>query len=1211
MLTNPAQCPGCQRPLGKGAPDGLCSACLLRAALDPGFAPQPDVSASKSDRPRSFGDFELLEEVGRGGMGVIHRARQRSLNRIVALKLILAGEWASPDFVERFRTEAEAAAALEHPNIVPIHEVGHQEGQHYLAMKFVEGGSLARLLDDAQRNQPDAPPYPAREAARLVATIGRAVQHAHDRGVLHRDLKPGNILIDRTGQPFLTDFGLAKLVRRDGHPSRTVAALGTPAYMAPEQASGRGAITTAVDVYGLAAVLYELLTGRPPFAGGTSFETIRRVLEHDPTAPRRLVPGLSRDLENICLRGLAKDPARRYPSAAALIDDLERWLRGEPVQARPVGPFERAAKWARRNPAQAALVAVLSAGAVLFLIQRATSRAELQRERDAALAEIRRSQLLQADRWIEENRTGDALAQFAAVLRGDPDNLIAAHRIISLMAHRDFVCPLPVGDLWSMDKPHSEFAPPWKAGFDATVPGVLLVNMTNHQQHLLDVDGLPYRMRFSTNRRWLATANEAGKVQIWDTATGKPAAPAFGEGQVNVLEFLPGDEAVVTAAWKSREVLVHDWRRANVLRRIENLSGPILFAEPAPDRRRFLIGGSAWAQIVDVTTGETLAGPVQGSSDWQSTGWHPGGELIALGSTGARIEFRLATNLAPIGPVLQDSHSSQRPTFTPDGLSLIAGGINRPSPLWDWARSNRLTEPCLPFRFATRFQFLGEGATCLFHTRAGTRMADVRPGRERFLRLDHTNFVVHAEFSPDGRHIATASFDGTARLWNPSTGLPVSPPLEHAGRVRSAHFSPDSRLVATVGLDQRFRLWSVPSGEPRSPWLPTPGVTSWVEFSRDGRQLLLSGSAGLFLWSMDAETPKPLPLYTNHPIRIAHLSPDGHSWAAVVNPELTIPTMEFHDALRPGAPRFSIVLSGSSECVDFSPDGKFLACSVPGSAAQVYRLPQGQPVGQRLLHDGEIILISWSHDGRRILTASRDHTVRIWNSMSGEPVGQPLSHESEPWTIQWSPDDSRILTGTAEDVWRLWDSVTGLPLTEPLPHHICVATPHVPPSTSARFSPDGSRIVLGTDDHAAVVLEVPKPTLPIPRWLPDVAEAFAGVRFMPSGALVPVEDSKLTDLATNRAGTSAGPFWDQWLEWTIYLRSVRTISPTSPITVPLPDPRKLNRNDIASALQEVRRHPGNRDVLQAAADALEADPSTNRPLAQLQARWIRRMLESR
>lgn len=1211
MLNDVAQCPGCQRPLGKGAPAGLCSACLLRAALDPSFGGGVEPGAGEPEGPRLFGDFELLGEVGRGGMGVIHRARQRSLNRMVALKLILAGEWASPDFVERFRTEAEAAASLEHPNIVPIHEVGEWGGQHYLAMKLVEGGSLARKLDEAQRANPGATPYSPESAARLVATIGRAVQHAHDRGVLHRDLKPGNILMDGMGQPFLTDFGLAKLVRRDAHPSRTVAALGTPAYMAPEQAAGNRAVTTAVDVYGLSAVLYELLTGRPPFAGGTSFETVRRVLEHEPAAPRRLVPGLPRDLENICLRGLMKDPARRYASGSALVDDLERWLRGEPVVARPVGPVERVWKWTRRNPALAALGLVLAFGLVLILGQRASSQAALRRERDAALAEIRRSQLLQADRWIEENRTGDALAQFAAVLRGDPDNTIAAHRIVSLLAHRDFVLPRPVPEAYAMDQPHTEFAAGWKAGFDPSRPGVTLVEVARGTQRVLELPGLPYRIRFSADGQWLATADADGRVQVWSTASGEVMSPTVSGGKVTSIEFAPDSDHLVTMSWKSREVLVHHWRTGKLVRTIGDLPGPILFCETAPDRRRHLVGGSRWAEVIDVVTGEILAGPVETTGDWQSGGWHPGGELVALGAVGSRVEFRWATNLASVGPVLQDSHASQRPTFTPDGLALVAGGINRPSPLWDWARGIPLTEPGLPFRFATRFRFLEDGAQCLFLTRAGARLGDVLPGRERPVTLPHGAFVVHAEFSPDGRTLVTASFDGTARLWDPATGQPTSPPLVHDGRVRSAHFSPDSRRVVTVGLDRRFRVWTVPKGTPVSDWLPTPGITGWVEFSRDGQQLLLAGSTGLVSWKVDVEPFVARTLFTNHPVRMARFTPDGRAWAAIINPEIALPRLEYIEADHPGGARFSVPLSGSSECVDISPDGRFLVSSIPGSAAQIRRLPGGEPVGPVLQHDGEIVLIRWSHDGRRILTGSRDRSVRLWDAATGQPVGQPLTHATEPWTAQWSPNDDRVLTGTADDVWRMWDSATGLPLTEPLPHYICVATPHAPPSTSARFSPDGSRIVLGTDGAEGVILETPRLTAPIPRWLPEVAEGFAGVRFHASGALVPVAEGRLLDIGRQAAANpGAGDgYWDRWLRWVLADRSTRAGSPSR---MGEDGARFVGAGvggDLMSRLREARMRPGDRSHLLALAESLEADRSTNQALSAMEARWLRRHAE--
>jgi serine/threonine protein kinase/thiol-disulfide isomerase/thioredoxin len=300
---------------------------------------------------REFGDYELLEEIARGGMGVVFKARQKSLQRVVALKMILAGQLATPQQVRRFHMEAEEAGHLDHPNIVPIYQVGEIEGQHYFTMKLIEGGSLATHLARLQQDQ--------QAAVRLVVAVARAVHHAHQRGILHRDLKPGNILLDAGGQPHVTDFGLAKHLASDGQETQSGAVVGTPAYMAPEQAAGRKDLSTAADVYGLGAVLYELLTGRPPFRAATPFDTIVQVMERDPIRPSAICPRVPRDLETICLSCLAKDPGRRYASSAALADDLERFLKNEPVHARPVGKMERLAKWARRRPAAAALVAVL------------------------------------------------------------------------------------------------------------------------------------------------------------------------------------------------------------------------------------------------------------------------------------------------------------------------------------------------------------------------------------------------------------------------------------------------------------------------------------------------------------------------------------------------------------------------------------------------------------------------------------------------------------------------------------------------------------------------------------------------------------------------------------------------------------------------------------------------------------------------------------
>jgi serine/threonine-protein kinase len=304
-----------------------------------------------------LGDYEVLEEVGRGGQGVVFRARQKSLNRTVALKVISLGQWASKTHLKRFRREAEAAASLDHPGIVPIYEVGEGDGSCYFSMRFVEGGQL----DEVIKGQPMS----IRQAVELIAKVARTVHHAHEHGILHRDIKPGNILLNAEGEPLLTDFGLARLAESESTITRTLEVMGTPSYMAPEQAMGNNAVIgSATDVYGLGAVLYQLLTGHPPFAGGTTYETIKLVLDSEPRRPRLWNRRIDRDLSTICLKCLEKDPKRRYASALALAEDLEHWLRHEPIRARRTGILTRGRKWVRRNPSTAALITLLTALAI-------------------------------------------------------------------------------------------------------------------------------------------------------------------------------------------------------------------------------------------------------------------------------------------------------------------------------------------------------------------------------------------------------------------------------------------------------------------------------------------------------------------------------------------------------------------------------------------------------------------------------------------------------------------------------------------------------------------------------------------------------------------------------------------------------------------------------------------------------------------------------
>ena len=324
---------------------GECLICLLRTGLD------KSVVEIKLDTSFVSGDYEPLEEIGRGGQAVVYRARQKSLNRIVALKVIGFGHWETTPHLKRFRHEAEAAASLEHPHIVPIYEIGESDGSCYFSMKFVEGGQLAEVLKRESMS--------TRRAAELLAKIARTVHFAHQHGILHRDIKPGNILLDQHGEPHLTDFGLARLLEQESTITHSSDVLGTPSYMSPEQAAGRTKeLTAATDVYSLGAVFYQMLTGEPPFAGGTTYETIRLVLESEPRNPRVRNAKIDRELSTICLKCLEKDPKRRYSSALALAEDLERWLRHEPIQARRTGVFGRGKKWLQRNPTAAGIIAL-------------------------------------------------------------------------------------------------------------------------------------------------------------------------------------------------------------------------------------------------------------------------------------------------------------------------------------------------------------------------------------------------------------------------------------------------------------------------------------------------------------------------------------------------------------------------------------------------------------------------------------------------------------------------------------------------------------------------------------------------------------------------------------------------------------------------------------------------------------------------------------
>jgi WD40 repeat protein len=1025
-------------------------------------------------RGLEFGDYELLDEIARGGMGVVYRARQTALNRVVALKMILAGELATDGAVRRFRAEAEAAAALDHPHIVPIYEVGERQGQQYFSMKLIEGSSLDRQLD---RYRADP-----RAAVRLLARVARAVQHAHERGILHRDLKPGNVLIDAAGEPHVTDFGLAKRVKEDGQASQSMSIVGTASYMAPEQAQSQGPLTVAADVYALGAILYELLTGRPPFKAGSYIDTLIQVVESEPEPPRSLNPRADRDLEKIALKCLQKQPGRRYAAAGELAAELENWLAGEPLTVRPARGWERFRRWCRKYPLRAGLVLLTAgvlvtaaAGATWFAWHMAAARAEIAAARDEAVRNAEREGAARAEAARERDRNRQLLAgQYVANGAGLLD---AGDRFGAL---------LWFGEALALEKGDPAAEEPHRVRLAA------VLRRSPRLLHMWFPDDRLALARLSPDGTLVLTVAN-GQARLFAAATGKEVGPPLPPlGGVRHAAFSPdGRRLILTGADKTARPVDPATRKP--LGKPLRHDGEITYAAFGGDSLRVItVGADRAARVWDASTGEPLSPPLAHGADVFLACLGPDGKQAATAGVhpktgnGQLLLWDVAT-----GKVLGAAATPQfmkQIAFTADGkhlLTLNQQGVVR-------ARRPETGLPLLP---GVRGRVQGDDENWLnsqknyvlsAENRTGVPW-DVFAGQPAPFTLPHRADVAYAAFGGNGKWVLTAALDQTARVWDVEDGQPRTPPLRHGRRVVSASFSWDGQKLLTCTEDKVLRLWDIyPQPTDVSP-LVFKQPNQFRAISPDGRRMLLGAKAALRLTEIGQKKPAVVNLPHNGPVTHGAFSPDGRRVLYVDQQSATVCDLK---GIPLGPP---LALAGKLRQAVFAPDGGRVALAEEGGRVRIWDPGRGEvvathtllkaaagvlavgPRGERLAelgskqdvvvfdpathkpalralkHDTAVVAVAFSPDGRHLATACADGTARVWDLTTAVPVTPPLTHGRPVRRLAFSPDGRRLATAAGDGLVRVWETATGHPVTPFLRHG--------PVPTHLSFGPDGDRLV--------------------------------------------------------------------------------------------------------------------------------------------------------